>query len=159
MRSRLWALVATMALAAACSGDGTSASSNEPSPSPSLRKTTAIIDADETILLTVEVADTEEQRQRGLMFRESLGADEGMVFLFFEPSTGGFWMKSTLIPLSIAFFDRNGVILSILDMDPCEKDPCKLYDPGVPYFGALEVNQSSFEEWGVEEGDRIRLNQ
>ena len=81
-----------------------------------------------------------------------------MVFIFFEKHLGGFWMKNTLIPLSIAFFDQDGEILEILDMDPCEKDPCPTYDPGVPYWGALEVNKGAFDEWGVSAGDTIRMN-
>ena len=82
--------------------------------------------------MPVEVADTQEEREVGLMNRESLPADAGMIFVF-EEDTGGFWMKDTLIPLSIAFAAADGTIVSILDMDPCEADPCEIYDPGVPY--------------------------
>ncbi|BDB10595.1 DUF192 domain-containing protein [Thermus thermophilus] len=105
--------------------------------------------------LKVEVADTPERWARGLMFRERLGEDEGMVFLFPEPTAGGFWMKNTLIPLSIAFFDRQGVILRILDMEPCRADPCPVYYPGVVYQGALEVNQGWFRRRGLAEGARV----
>ena len=66
-------------------------------------------------------------------------------------------MKDTLIPLSIAFADADGTILSILDMDPCESDPCEIYDPGVPYRSALEVNQGAFDDWGVRVGDTLSL--
>jgi hypothetical protein len=93
------------------------------------------------------------------MHRESLDDDAGMIFMFFEEQQGGFWMKNTLIPLSIAFFDANGEILRIMDMRPCEADPCPVYDPEVTYMGALEVNQGAFDRWGVEEGDTILLNQ
>ncbi|HSE80263.1 MAG TPA: DUF192 domain-containing protein [Gaiellaceae bacterium] len=109
------------------------------------------------VLVPVEVADSPEERQMGLMNRESLAEDAGMVFLFGEATTSGFWMKDTLIPLSIAFADADGVILRVLDMEPCETDPCEVYDPGVPYWSALEVNQGAFSRWGVEEGDRLRL--
>lgn len=105
----------------------------------------------------VEVADTPEEREVGLMNRESLPADAGMIFLFDEDSVGGFWMKNTLIPLSIAFADADGTIVSILDMDPCEADPCEIYDPAVPYRSALEVNQGAFDDWGVQVGDRLTL--
>ena len=107
--------------------------------------------------VAVEVADDDEERQIGLMNRESLPADAGMIFLFEEDSSGGFWMKDTLIPLSIAFADAGGTIVRILDMEPCEADPCQIYDPGVFYRSALEVNQGTFERLGVEEGDRLRL--
>jgi hypothetical protein len=64
-------------------------------------------------------------------------------------------MKNTLIPLSIAFFDRQGVILRILDMEPCRADPCPVYYPGVVYQGALEVNQGWFRRRGLKEGARV----
>ena len=103
----------------------------------------------------VEVADDDEERQMGLMDRESLPAHAGMIFLFEQDSSGGFWMKNTLIPLSIAFADAGGTILRILDMQPCKADPCKIYDPGVVYRSALEVNQGAFDDWGVQVGDRL----
>jgi uncharacterized membrane protein (UPF0127 family) len=119
-----------------------------------------LLDTDEgSQLIDVEVADTPELRQLGLMHRESLDEEAGMVFVFFEEQQGGFWMKNTLIPLSIAFFDGQGEILKILDMEPCEEDPCPIYDPGTTYMGALEVNQGAFDRWGVEEGDSVILNQ
>ena len=59
---------------------------------------------------------------------------------------------------SAIIFDRDGVILKMLDMEPCEADPCPSYVPGVTYQGALEVNQGAFEEWGVEVGDKIRVS-
>jgi len=106
--------------------------------------------------LKVEVADTPERQAQGLMFRKGLAEDEGMVFLFPGPTAGGFWMKNTLIPLSIAFFNREGVILRILDMEPCRADPCPVYYPGVVYQGALEVNQGWFRRRSLKEGARVR---
>jgi uncharacterized membrane protein (UPF0127 family) len=156
-----WLLAALLvALLGACSygtveGDGGGASS-----SSRFGHGTVIIDkGEETVLLEVEVAQTPEQRHRGLMGRASLPADAGMVFIYFEPTTGGYWMKNTRIPLSIAFFGRDGRILEIRDMRPCDKDACPLYDPGLTYWGALEVNRGAFERWGVEVGDEIRLTQ
>jgi uncharacterized protein len=109
------------------------------------------------VVVPVEVADSPEERQVGLMNRESLPEDAGMIFLFDEATTSGFWMKDTLISLSIAFADADGMIVRILDMEPCEADPCEVYDPGVAYWSALEVNQGAFSRWGVEEGDRLSL--
>ena len=123
-----------------------------------------LIDTDEgSVIIDVEKAETPEQRAVGLMHRTELDEDAGMVFLFFEDHQGAFYMKNTLIPLSIAFFAENGRILEILDMEPCEADPCELYAPvnddGTPitYWGALEVNQGAFDEWGVEVGDRVTV--
>ena len=112
--------------------------------------------------LVVEVARRPDELERGLMFRSEMAPDHGMVFLFPQPSAGGFWMKNTKIPLSIAFFDRKGVILRILQMKPCTMPPeraddCPVYYPGVTYSGALEVNQGWFAAHGVREGDRIEL--
>ena len=105
------------------------------------------------------IAETDPHRQYGLMYRPKLRADLGMAFLYESQSDwGGFWMKNTLLPLSIAFFDSDGLILRIIHMEPCEQDPCPVYDPDVPYRGALEVNQGAFDEWGISEGDRIEVD-
>jgi uncharacterized membrane protein (UPF0127 family) len=105
----------------------------------------------------VEIAETPVQQQFGRMHRESLASEAGMVFLFAKETEGGFWMKNTRIPLSIAYFDADGKIIRILDMEPCETDRCPVYDPEVAYRGALEVNKGAFAEWGVSEGDRVRV--
>ena len=155
---RLVSLVVLCVFLAACGGDGDSEGAAEPSPTASFPIATALLDnGDESTLVTVEVAETPEQQERGLSGRTSLPDDWGMAFVFFEEREIGFWMKDTLIPLSIAYFDAEGTILEILDMDPCESDPCPLHDPGVAYMGALEVNQGSFEEWDISEGDSIHL--
>jgi uncharacterized membrane protein (UPF0127 family) len=109
------------------------------------------------VTVEVEIADSESERAEGLMGRAELADDAGMVFLFPEEIRGAFWMKDTLIPLSIAFYDEDGRILRILDMEPCRSDPCPLYDPDVAFQGALEVNQGAFARWNVSEGDRVRL--
>jgi uncharacterized protein len=109
------------------------------------------------VTVDVGVADEEAERARGLMGRDRLAQDAGMVFVFPDDVRGPFWMKDTLIPLSIAFYDADGRIVRILDMEPCAQDPCPLYDPGVAYRGALEVNRGAFAEWNVREGDHVRL--
>jgi uncharacterized protein len=174
-------LVATVCLLAACGGgDGDSAdptttvtaagTTTEDAPATTEEQTTTEEDeesgplvlietADGEVEVPVEVADSPKEREVGLMNRESLPADAGMIFLFDEDSTSGFWMKNTLIPLSIAFADAEGTIVSILDMEPCEADPCEIYDPGASYRSALEVNQGAFEDWGVQVGDRLSLAQ
>lgn len=135
-----------------------SASPSQPTPLPTFGHAKVLIDTDEgSVLVNVEKAETPEQRAVGLMHRESLPQDAGMLFVFFGDATGGFYMKNTLIPLSIAFIDSRGMIVEILDMEPCEVEPCEIYDPGVPYEAALEVNQGAFEGWGVEEGDRVTV--
>jgi uncharacterized membrane protein (UPF0127 family) len=112
---------------------------------------------DDDVLIDVEIAETQEERAKGLMNRESLPEDAGMMFVYFEPTSGGFWMKDTLIPLSIAFIDEEETITQIIDMEPCSKDPCRVYSPDADYVAALEVNQGAFDEWGVDVGDTVRL--
>ncbi len=164
-RTGLAGLTVLVLVAATACGYGDEAASPEPTATlppgaPEFGHGTVIIDkGDETVLVRVEVAQSAEQRRFGLMSRTSLPDDAGMVFLYFDRHRGAFWMKDTLIALSIAFFDRQGRILRLLDMSPCREEPCELYDPDVAYWGALEVNRGAFDRWGVEPGDSIRLSQ
>ncbi len=107
------------------------------------------------VVVQVEIADTRAERQKGLMGRRTLAPRAGMLFVYPTDARGGFWMKSTLIPLDIAFADRRGRILRILRMTPCRADPCRLYVPGVTYRLALEVNAGALRRWNVRVGDRI----
>jgi uncharacterized protein len=119
--------------------------------------TAVIVTGKRSVTLRVEVASTDTQRAQGLMNRRSLAPNAGMVFLFATPTRAQFWMKDTLIPLSIAFYDRRGRILRILDMAPCRADPCRVYDAGVAYRGALELNRGAFRRWEVRRGSIVRL--
>jgi uncharacterized membrane protein (UPF0127 family) len=144
-------LLIALVLCGACAGD------DGARPAPEAEAAVEIQTADGPVELHVELADTTEERATGLMGREDIGPHDGMAFAFGEPTEGTFWMKNTLIPLSIAFWDEGGRIVAILDMEPCTDDPCPTYGPGVPYVGALEVEQGAFEEQGVEVGDRLEL--
>jgi len=109
-------------------------------------------------MLQVEIAETGDARAHGLMERPSLAPDAGMAFLFPGLSHGGFWMRNTLIPLSIASWDEGGRIIEIFDMQPCQADPCPTYKPATSYVGAVETNVGYFEEHQVEVGDTVVLN-
>lgn len=99
--------------------------------------------------VTAEIAYTYETRQRGLMHRDSMGADKGMLFIYSDEKPRGFWMKDTRIPLSIAFADRSGTIVKIADMTPFDTTRVpSLY----PAMYALEMNQGWFAEHGIEKG-------
>jgi uncharacterized protein len=116
----------------------------------------------DTLTLRVEVAETDQQRRVGLMRREHLDADAGMIFLFQEqqPPDGAFYMFNTLIPLSIAFLDADGRIGSIRQMEPCPSPYpqwCPNYEARVPFVAALEVNAGYFAERGITVGDRVVL--
>ena len=146
---KTFAVAMTLAGLVACSG-----TDHHPDRPPS----TVTFDGSNAVLY-VDVAGTAPEQQRGLMGLEVLPADEGMAFVFTEPVNSTFWMKDTLIPLSIAFYDDRGRIVSLLDMEPCRVEPCPLYSPGAAYRGALEVNRGAFDRWGVRVGDRLRLEQ
>ena len=102
--------------------------------------------------LKVEVAADEPQRMQGLMYRKSMGKEEGMLFIFDEPAYHSMWMKNTLIPLSVAFIDRNGVILNILDMEPQTLDSHMAAGPAVY---AIETNKGWFAAKKVKPGDKV----
>jgi uncharacterized protein len=109
----------------------------------------------EPLRLPVKLAATAERRRHGLMEVPELPAGTGMLFTFDGDQTGGFWMKDTLVPLDIAFVDAEGTIVAILAMDPCESDPCEVYEPEVAYRSALEVPQGWFAASGIEVGDEL----
>ena len=103
----------------------------------------------------VEVAQTPQEVSHGLMDRKYLGKDEGMLFTFATEDYHGFWMKDTLIPLSIAFIDRDGRIVWITDMKPLTLDS---HVPPRPILYALEMNKGWFSSHGVKAGDRVRFS-
>jgi len=102
--------------------------------------------------LRVEVAATIEQRMKGLMFREKLGAGDGMLFVFDEPGYHAMWMKNTPLPLSVAFVDGAGAILNILDMEPHTLDQHAAAGPAVY---AIETNKGWFAKRRIKAGDKV----
>lgn len=110
------------------------------------------------VRLQVEVADTPASRAQGLMHRTHMDENAGMLFVFESTSRGGFWMKNTLIPLSIAFIDERWLIVDIKDMkvapDPKE-GPFTIYESAKPYHYALEVNEGFFTRNRVKVGAKV----
>ncbi len=100
-----------------------------------------------------EVVREEQERARGLMFRQSLAPDSGMLFVFDQDEVLRFWMKNTFIPLSIAFIDRTGVISNILEMAP--HDTTTPYRSTRPVRFALEMNSGWFHAQGIRAGDTV----
>lgn len=99
--------------------------------------------------IRAEVAADHASRSQGLMFRERLGANEGMLFVFERPSAQCFWMRNTRIPLSIAFIDDDGTIVNILDMKPFDESS---HCSAKPVRFALEMDQGWFAKRGVQAG-------
>jgi uncharacterized membrane protein (UPF0127 family) len=102
--------------------------------------------------LKVELAVEEPQRLQGLMYRKALGKEDGMLFVFDEPGYHSMWMKDTLIPLSVAFVDKDGVILNILDMEPQTLDSHMAAGPAVY---AIETNKGWYADKKVKAGDKV----
>jgi uncharacterized protein len=102
--------------------------------------------------IRAEAAYTEEDRRQGLMFRERLGENAGMIFLYTKPEVTAMWMKNTRIALSVAFIDRSGRILNIEDMVPFSEDAHA--SRGAAAY-ALEVNRGWFSKRGIKAGDRV----
>lgn len=102
--------------------------------------------------IQAQVAQTPEQRATGLMYRKSMGTNEGMLFVFDGPATQCFWMKNTLLPLSAAFIADNGTVVNIEDMKPqtldshCSKQPVRF---------VLEMNQGWFAKRGIKPGSSL----
>lgn len=105
--------------------------------------------------IQVEVAKTPEEKAQGLMGRGHLGKDEGMLFIFETEDHHGFWMKDTLIPLSIAFIDRKGQIVRITDMRPLTLES---HSPPQPILYALEMKKGWFSANGIKVGDIVRFS-
>lgn len=102
--------------------------------------------------IRAEVANTEAGRMRGLMFRDRLADNSGMVFVYQPAGIQAMWMKNTRIPLSVAFIDHNGRILNIEDMEPFSEQAHA--SAGAATY-ALEVNRGWFSKRGIKPGDRV----
>jgi len=109
------------------------------------------------VIIEVELAETIEERAKGLMYREKLDKMSGMLFIFDEEQTRSFWMKNTLIPLDIFFIDANNIIVDIQTMDPCKNDPCISYASKKPAMFALEVNSGFAEKFNISEGNTFKI--
>ena len=169
MRTLGIALVLFSLLLAGCGGEPTSSDSGSattaavPDSLPQtttsdseLRTLTIESSRGEEVEVQVEIADDTPEQMRGLMYRTALGEDRGMLFVYPDEEQRTFWMKNTLIPLSIAFMDSKGRIVDIQDMKPLDDDPPQ-YASVEPARYALEVNRGFFEERGVKVGDRANL--
>ena len=103
-------------------------------------------------LIQAEIAQTPEQRSTGLMFRSAMGTNEGMLFAFEEPGQQCFWMKNTLLPLSVAFVADDGSVVNIESMKPqtldshCSKKPVRF---------VLEMNEGWFAKRGIKPGFKL----
>lgn len=108
---------------------------------------------------TVELADTQEKQALGLMFRERLADDHGMLFLFPGEARRSFWMKNTRIPLDIFYFDGNLELVSVAEhAQPCRTQRCPSYPSEGPAQYVLELNAGKAAALGVRPGDALELH-
>ena len=132
------------------------AGSESTAPDPDLAAVEIEASGGERVEVRAEIADDLVEQARGLMYRTALAEDRGMLFVYDDEQERSFYMKNTLIPLSIAFMDSEGRIVDIQDMKPLDDDPPH-YVSAEPAQFALEVNKDFFEDRGVEVGDRAKL--
>lgn len=104
-------------------------------------------------VIQAEVAQTHQQHSTGLMHRHSMGVNEGMLFVYPSAEIRCYWMRNTLIPLTIAFLDDDGAIMNLKDMEPhTERSNCSIK----PVRYALEMNRGWFDQRGIKPGFRLR---
>ena len=107
---------------------------------------------------TVELAETQQKQALGLMFRDSMPDDHGMLFIFPAEGFRSFWMKNTRIPLDILYFDEDLKLVSVAEnAQPCRTRRCPSYPSEGPAKYVLELNAGKAEELGVRPGDELRL--
>lgn len=130
-------------------------------PQPELRTVKACFQTGErAVPVVLEVASSRQERQKGLMGRDALARDTGMLFQYrhAQGPDRGFWMHNTRLPLDIAYLNAEGRIGSIVPMAPCTSSrgaDCPTYPAGVSFISAVEMNQGFFDRYGIEVGDRL----
>lgn len=106
-----------------------------------------------------ELAVTPEERAKGLMYRETMDEDKGMLFVFDASGEYSFWMKNTLIPLDILWIDENKTIVYMNEnTPPCEQDLCQSYKPDKNANYVLELNAGTVDKFGIEIGDKVFIS-
>ncbi|HPS15509.1 MAG TPA: DUF192 domain-containing protein, partial [Spirochaetales bacterium] len=120
-------------------------------PNPQLATVTLTCD---NVQVVAEVAKTEEEKSRGLMYRKSLEEGKGMLFVFDYDQKASFWMKNTSIPLSLAYLSKDGTVTQIVDLQPYSQEP-NVSTFSVRYV--LEVPQGWFAKVGIKEGDKFNI--
>lgn len=131
---------------------------SSPSPTPTATSSPAnqVVVAQDgaTATVSVEIASTFDQREIGLMNRQSLPEDAGMLFLFRSDVQYGFWMKNTYVPLDIAFIDASGTVVQVFAAKPLDET---VLVPSKQYRYVLEVNQGWFTRHGLSAGAKVTL--
>ncbi len=109
--------------------------------------------------IQLEVAQTSEQQAIGLMYRESLAADRGMLFPFAQERLASFWMKNVSISLDMIFLNSNQIVSIAADVPPCKAEPCPIYGPDALVNKVIELRGGRAKELGIKAGDKITIRQ
>ncbi len=143
----------------ACGPAGSPAVSTDVPPAPSPGDVPAPrVEMPSGAVYRLELAKTSQEQAQGLMFRESLPARSGMLFLFPEGGVHKFWMKNTMIPLDMIWMDPAGRVLFVsADTPPCKSDPCPSYGPDGPASSVLEIAGGMARKEGVAVGSTLKL--
>lgn len=109
--------------------------------------------------ISVEIADNDELRQHGLMFRKSIPANDGMLFIFEDEQVRSFWMRNTLIDLSIGYFDKDKVLVDVQEMVPASPMDTRppTYPSAKPAMYALEMNKGWFQKNKIKPGAKFNF--
>ena len=150
-------IVLMLAMIASCARQQGTATSEVASPAPVAAGGPQLILPDGAAI-TLELATDEETRAQGLMFRESLAPDRGMLFLFPDDGVYPFWMKNTLIPLDMIWIDESQTIRGVkTNVPPCRRDPCPSYDPLVKARYVLELAGGVGSRHHLAPGQKVQL--
>lgn len=115
---------------------------------------------DNGVSFEIEIARTPAEQSKGLMFRESMPENHGMLFIFNEESSKTFWMKNTLIPLDMIFLDGNMMVVEVkANVLPCKADPCPTYPSEKPAKYVLELNAGAAEKKNIRVGMKADLRE
>jgi len=107
---------------------------------------------------SVEIADTRQKQALGLMYRDEMPADHGMLFIFANEAPRSFWMKNVRIPLDIMYFDKHlNMVSASLDTQPCRVSRCPSYPSSAPAMYVLELNAGTAAKLGIGPGHRMKV--
>jgi uncharacterized protein len=163
---------AVMLMLFACTNSGPSTETSGASAAPAAETQTQPVDTQPAVYsgprvifpdgtaISVEIAADDEKRAQGLMFRDRLGPNAGMLFMFLQDEEHSFWMKNTLIPLDLVWIDADQKVVHVkYNVPPCKVEDCPSYPPGVMSRYVLEVAGGVAEAHGIKSGDQLRFEQ
>lgn len=121
------------------------------------RGASTIITVAGPVKIYTDIASTPEARERGLMFKEKLDKNNGLLFIWPDENPRSFWMKNTLIPLDLMFIPKDHKVVETASLEPCQTNPCSLYTSSASARYVIEVNKGFAEKNRIQNGDVFLL--